>query len=310
MSQIIYHKIPKVRRRDVFEVFIQYLLNNGWRAVNADTTHNYVLFSDGITGTRTIYLNIRRYEHSTQTSTSYNMSNPTGTVASNATYRWASAYNPSNNSFTYESSWMHLPFRGGKSYAADPDRGSVSSEGDAELDLYIYADKDRFAFFTKSPEYTGYDEAYNFVGIPLERFFEENEDGFPSSFVYASSAGIPSAPNSNNGYATVAGRPRAINDNKKNYSLKAESTWFQAATNADGRTNAADILLSNEQEGIRFRLGMGYQLDGVSGTFLNINNRNILKQEVNGQEEHYLYIYVPNLTGIYALHLRMLFRIK
>jgi hypothetical protein len=251
MTQAIFTK-TSIKRKDIFEKFIQVMINGGWQLMNADTSQKYIMYSNGKAGDKKMYLEIWPYERIDQLGNStYDMRNKARTsIASNGFMRWGKAYDVATDTMTYVSGWVPLPFYNTRNW------GSYSAYeqwtiADYDLDFYYYVDKDRVMYFLKHWRYTNYENHFHGFGLPSESFVLEDYTEFPTNFISFGTSSMP------------ARQQCWVSQKPKNYSPKATDAYgldnyyvvSPMTPNFDEQYQLSEIMFGKSDEGHRFRLG-------------------------------------------------------
>lgn len=251
MTQKIFTK-ESIKRRDLFEKLIQVMVNGGWQLLNADTSKKYIMFSEGTSGDKKMYLELLPYDGVIQSDR--DMRNKRDQlIASNGLMRWGNAYNPVTDTMTYlNTSYIPLPFDNNRAWSNF--KGVSRTNSDYDLDFYYYVDKDRVMYFLKHGGYTNYPNLFHMFGLPEESYIEEDYTGFPTNFISLGTGGMPSSQQ-----CYIASRPlNFLPKGATRYEMNNYSTLPPMSPNADSEFPLSEILFGRSDEGLRFRVGGFY----------------------------------------------------
>lgn len=293
MTNKIFTKIS-LKRKDLFEKFIEVMVNGGWQLLNTDTSTKYVLFSDGISGDKHMYLEIYPFEGSDViNNATYDMRNKTrSSIADSALFRIGESYDSSTGSMSYYDGYKVLPFIQNRDNSI-----SYSSiiwvDPNEDLDFYYYVDKDRVMFLVNPSvyRYTGKSNHFFMLGLPEESYLEEDYSGFPSNFLILGSVNMPNNAISSYPKAWIAKRPKNyVPKSSSVYSIQSYSIISPMSPNVDLKFPMSELLLGNGNEGLRCKVGGFYLVKPNSGEILDGDT---IVVQTDNRVEKYRYCDVP-----------------
>lgn len=294
MTNKIFTKVS-IKRRDVFNKFIDAMVNAGWQIVNNNTSQKYVLYSTGNDGNKKIYLEIFPYDGSNGIgNATYDMRSPAATIYSSGLYRLGKSYNPTTDVMDYyNATYRVLPFNSSRS-SITTTSGGITVFGDYDVDMYYYADKERIMVFLNHWRYTGYTNLFMMLGLPEESFLVEDYSVFPTNLFEFGNCNM-----ANSNKAMIAEKPKNV-ATKSNafYQIDVQNLVVPLSPNVDGEFVLSEFIFSLNTEGIRCRVGGVYSV--LANTNRIMDGDTIVVTPEVGPVQKYRFCDVPAMVNYSA----------